>query len=255
MYMAGMPEAKMEVFLSSQSLRWRDESFGGGVSGWQMRMLHECFRGKQRAELSSLTLGLLKMELGNMRCIEIAGEKAMFYSSTTLSWQMRSGGMFKRETVIHGKRKKSVGSGSFQQCQTKHSRKYTNYKLIFIERTNQCWQNNVNHSLNVLSQYSSSSSWLLWIAPMWHRLSTRGRNWANSNVYIRIKTTPQCILGWHPFNGSHGSFRNPFKRGERPLISLICSEPVNSHHLSTIYPSSWGNGLSEWMFRGCTELR
>jgi len=36
---------------------------------------------------------------------------------------MGSGGMFKRETAINGKRgnRDIVGSGSFQQCQTKHS--------------------------------------------------------------------------------------------------------------------------------------
>jgi len=36
---------------------------------------------------------------------------------------MGSGGMFKRETVINGKRgnRDIVGSWSFQQCQTKHS--------------------------------------------------------------------------------------------------------------------------------------
>lgn len=53
----------------------------GGSSGWQMRMLHECFRGKQRAELSSPTLGLLKMELGNMCLHSDSREKAVFYST------------------------------------------------------------------------------------------------------------------------------------------------------------------------------
>lgn len=51
---------------------------GGGGSGWQMRVLHECFRGKQGAELSSPAQGLLKTELGNMHCIVIAGEKLCF---------------------------------------------------------------------------------------------------------------------------------------------------------------------------------
>lgn len=50
------------------------------------------------------------------------------------------------------------------------------------------------------------------------------------------------------------SFKNPFKRGERPLISLICSEPVNSHHLSTIYSSSWGNGQTEWIIEDVSWL-
>jgi len=60
MYTAGMPEAKMEVSLSPVGAQMKRlvcvvvcvggrRGGGGGGSGWQMRMQHECFRGKQRA--------------------------------------------------------------------------------------------------------------------------------------------------------------------------------------------------------------
>lgn len=60
----------------SLACRSDGEMRDGGGSGWQM--LHECFRGKQRTELSSPTLELLKMEQGNMCCIVIAGKKPCF---------------------------------------------------------------------------------------------------------------------------------------------------------------------------------
>lgn len=52
--------------------------------------------------------------------------------------------MFKRETVINGKRKKDIGGewefstvpNKAQQRKHHHTGKITNNKLIFIERTN-----------------------------------------------------------------------------------------------------------------------
>lgn len=61
-----------------------------------MRMLHECFRGK----LSSPTLGLLKMELGNMCCIVIAGKKLCF----TLQYSVLTNGKWRN--VREGNRNK-----------------------------------------------------------------------------------------------------------------------------------------------------
>ncbi len=110
------------------SLRWRDERCGG-LGEWWIWLATESAAWVLLREAGSWAVisstGAFEDRAGEYALHSDSWEKAALHSTTTVSWQMGSGGMFKRlqpinwkreTTVTNGKRKRiSMKSGSFQQ--------------------------------------------------------------------------------------------------------------------------------------------